>query len=256
VTGTRLFIAGGVATVTLDEPDNKNALSVSLVESLVEHLDAAVVDPAVRAVVVTNEGNTFCAGADLKGAREGRHGAAAVGLSDVLTQIMDAPKPMIGRIHGHCMGGGVGLAAAFDISFAARSARFGFTEARIGVAPAVISVVCLPKLRRVDASELFLRAGRFSADRAAEMGLITGAVSDDSLDDEIDAVLADVVRGGPNALAACKDLINRVPLMDRAAAFESTSALSASLFGSDEAAEGIAAFLDRRDAGWIPGAGD
>lgn len=249
---TTLDIEHGIARVTLADPENRNALSATLVESLVDHLDAAIADPTARAVVVTNEGTTFCAGADLKGARAGRHGQSAVGLTDVFPRILDSPKPMVARVAGHCMGGGVGLAAAFDISIVAESARFGFTEARIGVAPAVISVVCLPKMRRADASELFLRGSRFPASRAAEVGLVTRAVPDGRLDDEVAAVTDDLVRGGPAALEACKRLINEVPRADRDEALAWTAELSASLFASDEAAEGIAAFLERRDAAWVP----
>lgn len=253
MTATTLDIEHGLARITLADPENRNALSVTLVESLVDHLDAATADPTARAIVVTNDGNTFCAGADLKGARAGQHGQSAVGLTDVFSRILDSPKPMVARVAGHCMGGGVGLAAAFDISIVAESARFGFTEARIGVAPAVISVICLPKMRRADASELFLRASRFSAARAAEVGLVTRAVPDDHLDDEVAAVTDDLVRGGPAALAACKRLINEVPGADRDEALAWTAELSAALFASDEAAEGIAAFLERRDATWVPG---
>ena len=153
-------VAAGVATITLNQPDSKNALSVELVNALGDHLVAAEADDAVRVVKLTNAGNTFCAGADLKGKSKvaPRHS-----LVDVLDAIVECPKPVIGRIAGHCTGGGVGLAAAIDISVVADDALMGFTEVRLGVCPAVISVVCLPKLRRADASELFLSGERISA---------------------------------------------------------------------------------------------
>ena len=152
----------------------------------------------------------------------------------------------------HCTGGGVGLAAACDISIAADDTIVGFTEVRIGVAPAVISVVCLPKLRRADASELFLNGERIPAARAAEVGLINRAVPRDELDAAIADTLGKVVRGGPKALAASKQLISKVPQSSRADAWEWTAELSQSLFQSDEATEGIGAFRERRDASWVP----
>jgi len=242
-------IEGGVATITLSQPDNKNALSVDMVNALGDHIAAAQANDAVRVILLTNAGNTFCAGADLKGTAtsEPRHS-----LVDLLAAIVDCPKPVVGRIAGHCTGGGVGLAAALDISVVADSALFGFTEVRLGVCPAIISVVCLPKLRRADASELFLSGERVSAAHAARVGLINHAVPAADLDDKVDQIVGKLVRGGPNALAASKELIARVPQMGRDEAFDWTAPLSARLFGADEAREGISAFRQRRDAAWVP----
>lgn len=246
-------ITGGVATITLNRPDNKNALSVHLINALGDHLTAALADDDVRTIVLTNNGNTFCAGADLRSAAPGQASEEArYDFVGILNTIMEAPKPIIGRIAGHCTGGGVGLAAVLDISIAADDVIIGFTEVRIGVSPAVISVVCLPKLRRADASELFLSGERIAATRAAEVGLINQAVPREDLDEAVDELVAKLVRGGPNALAASKQLIARVPDMDRDEAFAWTSELSQALFRSDEAAEGIGAFRERRDASWVP----
>jgi methylglutaconyl-CoA hydratase len=252
---TLLDLSRGVATITLNRPESRNALSVELVESLGGHLDEALADPAVRAIVLTNVGNTFCAGADLKAALAGTGPAAApTGRSflEIFDLILDAPKPVIGRLAGHCLAGGLGLAAACDISVASDQATFGFTEVRIGVAPAVISVVCLPKLRRSDALELFLTGERISAARAAEVGLITRAVAHDDLDAAVADVVGKVVRGGPLALAAAKQLIARVPEMGRAEAFAWTGPMSTALFASEEGQEGISAFREKRDASWVP----
>jgi methylglutaconyl-CoA hydratase len=153
------------------------------------------------------------------------------------------------------MGGGVGLAAACDLSIAADDVRFGFTEVRVGVAPAVISVVVLPKLRRGDALELFLTGERISASRAAEVGLISQCVPRESLDKAVSDTLSKLVAGGPQALAAAKQLIRDVPSLNRDDAFSWTAQRSAELFGSEEAAEGMAAFRDRRPASWAPGGG-
>jgi methylglutaconyl-CoA hydratase len=242
-------VEDGVATITLNQPDNKNALSVDMVNAIGDHLITAEKDDAVRVVLLTNEGNTFCAGADLKGkaTSEPRHS-----LVDILDAIVECPKPVVGKIAGHCTGGGVGLAAALDVSVVADNALFGFTEVRLGVCPAVISVVCLPKLRRADASELFLSGERVSAAHAAKVGLINHAVPPAELDTKVDEVLGKLSRGGPNALTATKQLVSKVPHMSREEAFDWTAPLSLKLFRSDEAREGIKAFKERRDASWVP----
>jgi methylglutaconyl-CoA hydratase len=245
---TRYEVSGGVATVTLDRAESRNALSAELVDALGDDLARAVADDAVRVVVLTNEGPAFSAGADLKGS-----GAAGRwDLPGVLRAILDAPKPVVGRIAGHCMGGGVGLAAACDISIAADDARFGFTEVRIGVAPAIISVVCLPKMRRGDALELFLRGERITATRAAEVGLITRTSTRADLDLAVAAVVGDLAAGGPAALAAAKQLVMQVPAMQRDDAFAWTAELSAALFASAEAAAGVAAFREKTLPPWAP----
>ncbi len=242
-------VRAGVATITLNRPDNRNALSNELMNSLGDDLAQATADDAVRLVVLTNESNTFCAGADLKGgsAEPSRHS-----LVDILVAMQDGPKPVVGRIAGHCTGGGNGLAAACDISIAADDVFFAFTEVRIGVAPAIISVVCLPKLRRADAAELFLTGNRCPAPRAAGIGLINRAVPRAELDAEVGALCADLLAGGPNALAAAKQLVYSVPATPRDEAFEWTAKLSAELFRSDEAAAGTKAFREKTSAPWVP----
>ena len=250
---TLYAVAGGVATITLNRPERKNSLSTELVNSLGDNLVKAMAQDEVRAVVLTNVGNTFCAGADLKSETPGvaptevRHTFV-----EVFDMILDGPKPVLGRIDGHATGGGVGLVAVCDISVMRDDAKIGFTEARIGVAPAVISVVCLPKMNRADASELFLTGERITPERAAEVGLINKAAPADDLDAALDHYLSMVVRCGPLALAACKELITKVPAMDRDKAFEYTAVRSRGLFESDEATEGISAFRERRDASWVP----
>lgn len=246
-------VAAGVATITLNMPERKNALNDTLVTSLSLNLDRALDDPAVRVIVLTNAGNTFCAGADLKAATPGVGPATPQRtFLDVMDQIMDSPKPVIGRIDGHATAGGVGLVAACDLSVMRDDAKIGFTEVRIGVAPAVISVVCLPKLRRADAAELFLTGDRITPARAAEVGLINKAVPPDELDEAVGAYVAMVVRGGPIALGASKELIRRVPNLNRSDGFAWASLRSRELFQSPEAAEGIAAFNERRDPSWVP----
>jgi methylglutaconyl-CoA hydratase len=253
--------ARGVLTVTLADEANRNALSTRLVGELSDVLDAADADPEVRVVVLTNRGRVFCAGADLSERSAGIPGAggddrpAAVRRpEDLFGRFGQSPKPYVGRIAGHCVAGGMGLAAAMDISFAADYAKFGFTEVRVGVAPAVISVVCLPKMRPADARAAFLRGTRFPAADAARMGLINAAVPADRLDDEVAGAVDDLLAGGPGALAASKRLLVEVPGMPVAEAFSWTGALSAELFAGEEARAGIRAYLEKRPAPWVAAA--
>jgi methylglutaconyl-CoA hydratase len=250
--------ARGVLTVTLADEANRNALSSRLVGELSDALDAAEEDPEVRVVVLTNRGRVFCAGADLseRSSGSGTGGdddrpAAVRRPEDLFGRFARSAKPYVGRIAGHCVAGGMGLAAAMDISIAADDARFGFTEVRVGVAPAVISVVCLPKLRPADARAAFLRGTRFPAAEAARIGLINAAVPADRLDDEVAAAVDDLLAGGPGALAASKRLLARVPGMPIDEAFAWTGALSSELFAGDEARAGMRAYLEKRPAPWV-----
>ncbi len=245
-------LANGVLTVTLADEDNRNALSSRLTTELTEALDDADSDPEVRVVVLTNRGRVFCAGADLSERSSGGSGSSSkpVDPTRLFGRFRESPKPYVGRIAGHCVAGGMGLAAAMDISIAIEEAKFGFTEVRIGVAPAIISVVCLPKIRPADAREAFLRGSRFLASDAARMGLINAAVPVEELDAAVDAVVADLKAGGPEAIAAAKQLMARVPGMPIDEAFQWTGELSASLFRGEEAAEGMRAYLDKRPPSW------
>jgi methylglutaconyl-CoA hydratase len=241
----------GVMTATLTDVENRNALGGALVQGLRDAIASANADPALRALVVTNEGSTFCAGANLK-----ERSSASVktggsgGLEALLHEIQTSPTPLIGRIAGHVVGGGNGLASALDISIAADDVKFGFTEVRLGVAPAIISVVCLPKMRPGEAMEAFLRGHRFPAARAAELGLINRAVPRAQLDAAVEEVLADLRKGGPQALGFAKRLVHEVPRMSQKEAFAWTAALSGELFKSEEAAEGVKAFLTKRAPRW------
>ncbi len=244
---------GAVATLTLNDPDRRNALSRALLDELVGAIDALEADDAVRVVVVTNRGTTFCAGANLAEASGSRAagGAPSIELSELFSRILHSAKPYVGRIAGHCVAGGVGLAAVMDVSIAADTATFGFSEVRVGVAPAVISVVCLPKMRRGDARETFLRGHRFPAAEAARVGLINRAVAPERLDAEVADVVNDLLAGEPHALAEAKRLVESVPAMSEEEAFAWTARLSAELFARDEAREGMAAFLEKRRAAWV-----
>jgi methylglutaconyl-CoA hydratase len=242
-------IAGGVATLTLNQPDSRNSMTPALMDGLGSNLASAVSDNGVRVIVLTNRGPAFSAGADLKSGSI----LSKFDLPTILTAMQDSPKPIVGRIAGHCMGGGVGLAAACDISIARADVKFGFTEVRIGAAPAIISVVCLPKMRRGDALELFLSGERISAERAQQVGLINSVAPEEELDSQVESVVEKLLAGGPNALAASKGLIFEVLGLERGAAFARTAEISRQLFASPEAQEGIAAFREKRAASWAPG---
>ncbi len=241
-------IDGPVMTITLADEENRNALGSDLIEELLDAIDDADANPDIRVVVLTNRGTVFCAGANLKEGGQGRAGARTA--RDLFSRFAKSPKPFVGRIAGHCVAGGMGLAAAMDISVAVDHAKMGFTEVRIGVAPAMISVLCLPKMRTADASAAFLRGNRFLAPEAVRIGLINSAVPEADLDAEVDAIVDDLLRGGPGAIAAAKSLINNVPAMAVDEAFDWTSRLSAELFGSEEAREGMLAFVEKRDPPW------
>lgn len=243
-----------VMTITLDDDERRNALSQQLLRELRDAIDEAESNKEVRVIVLTNRGSTFCAGANLAERSKPDDGKGAkdtVEMSEIFQRIRLSPKPFVGRVAGHCVAGGVGLAAVMDISVAIDSAKFGFTEVRIGVAPAIISVVCLPKMRRADAQSAFLRGDRFSAKEAARMGLINKSAAPEEIDGEIDAVVNDLLAGEPHALAVAKQLTNSRTSMSEEEAFAWTTQLSADLFHSDEAREGMTAFLEKRPAPWV-----
>lgn len=243
---------GTVARLTLDSPRNRNALSSALVRELGDGLRRAAADPAVRAVVLGHTGNTFCAGADLSEATGGDPHEAAVGrareLTALLRSIVACPKPVIAAIDGHVRAGGMGLAGACDIAIAGPKSTFALTEARIGVAPAIISLTLLPKLDPRAAARYYLTGETFDARRAADIGMVTTAAQD--VAEAVDAVTADLAKASPQGLAASKALTTASVLagFDRDA--ERLAQESAALFVSDEAREGMLAFLEKRSPRW------
>lgn len=245
--------ADQVMTITLDDQATRNALSPDLVRAVRDAIGVANADSGVRVIVLTNRGSVFCSGANMKhqSSEDGRSsGRVGGGFEELLFDMMKSPTPIVGRIAGHALGGGVGLAAACDISVADADAKFGFTEVRLGLSPAIISVVCLPKMRRGEATEAFLRGNRFNAAHAADLGLVNRAVSAGELDTAVTEIVSDVLLGGPNGLAASKRLVHEVPRMETADALRWTAELSAQLFAADEGREGMAAFLEKRDPTW------
>jgi methylglutaconyl-CoA hydratase len=246
-------VAGGTATITLDSPHNRNALSARLRRELSENLARAREDGDVRVIVLTHTGPVFCAGMDLKEARGA--GVAGQGVNElpvILDQLWTSPKPVVARLAGPARAGGIGMVAAADIAVAVRTATFAFTEVRIGVVPAVISLAVLPRLDARAAHELFLTGETFDAERAAHIGLINSAVDADDLDAEVGRYVDALVLGGPKALAATKELLTRPRPATPREGFVEMNALSAAFFAGDEGQEGILAFAQKRKPSWVP----
>jgi methylglutaconyl-CoA hydratase len=248
----RYEVADGVARVTLDAPQARNVLTGDSLATLSQALDTAGLDPSVRVVVLAATGRAFCAGADLRGT-----GAEAADFTarytGVLARLLDHPRPTIARVQGHVAGGGNGLVAGCDLSVAVAQARFAFSEVRVGAVPAIVSVVALQRMPRAQAIELFLTGERVPAERAREAGLLTRVVPDEPALDDAVAGWVELLRlGGPTALRRTKEVLRRVPTMERGEAFAWTEQVSAEAFASAEAAEGMAAFVQRRPPAWAP----
>ncbi len=241
-----LAIDDGVATITLDSPANRNALSTALVAGLAAALDAAEADASVRAIVLTHTPPAFCAGADLKERRAGPPDSSP--FVDVLRRLMDAEVPTIAAVNGPARAGGIGLMAACDLVVVRDDITFALTEVRIGVAAAIISV---PILRRANASHLaaaFLTGEPFDATAARDAGLVTHVTGDVAA---TVAALCDGIRmGAPRAVAETKRMLRLVPTLSRDEAFTRMRGLSDELFAGPDAAEGMAAFAEKRPPRW------
>lgn len=246
-------VDGAVARLTLDSPHNRNALSTALVEQLHQGLAAAAAEPGVRVVVFGHTGGTFCAGADLSEAAGQDPGDIAVGrareMTKLLRAILELPVPVIGAIDGHVRAGGMGLVGACDLVVAGQQSTFALTEARIGVAPSIISLTLLPKLSPRAAGRYFVTGEKFDAAEAAAIGLITMAADD--VPGAVATLAAEIAKGSPQGLATSKALTTAAILrgFDRDA--EDLTRQSAQLFVSDEAREGMMAFLQKRPPSWV-----
>lgn len=250
---TRYEVRDGVARIVLDSPANRNALSAVLVGELLEALRVAMRDDGVRCVVLTGNGPAFCAGADLKtrGANLFRESGEESPFVSTLKLLWNGPKPVVAGVNGHAFGGGVGLAAACDISVAASGALFSFSEVRMGLVPATISVVVVPKLGVHQAMRLFLTGERFEAERACELGLIHRVVPGEELEAAVEQEVEAIAKGGPEAIREAKNLVRTVARLPMDEAFPWAESLIARLFASDEAAEGAAAFQEKRPPKWV-----
>ncbi len=241
-------VVEGIATITLDSQSNRNALSRRLLGDLHRALDEAEAAHA-RAIVLTHRGPAFCAGADLKErAAAGSAPADSSPFVEALERLMDAPCPTIAVVNGAVRAGGIGLMAACDLVVVHASTTFALTEVRIGVAPAIIAV---PILRRVTPSRIaaaMLTGEAFDADTARQIGLVTH-VSNDVVS-TVDDLCEGILHGSPAAVAATKRLLHTVADMERSAAFEAMAMLSNQMFNGADAAEGMAAFAEKRLPNW------
>jgi methylglutaconyl-CoA hydratase len=252
----RTATAAGVTTLTLDSPANRNALSTPLMTRLLDRLGEALVDPEVRVVVISHTGPVFCSGADLKETAAAREAGRVPSemLADVLAALWEFPKPVVARVAGPARAGGLGLIAAADLAVCTREATFAFSEVRLGVIPAVISATVLRRLAPRAAAELYLTGDVFDGVRAAEIGLVTAAVTAEGLDGAVAGYCDALVRGGPLALAGTKQLLRRTPQDPIRAELAELSSRSAGYFKSTEGVEGVTAFREKRPAAWIPDA--
>lgn len=247
---------GGIADVILDRPDVRNAFDAELIAALQAAFAALGADPAVRTIVLSGAGKSFCGGADVNWMRAGlalstqANVRDAESLAAMFGTIDACPKPVIGRIHGAALGGGAGLAAVCDIVVSAVDTVFGFTETKLGIIPAVISPFVLAKIGVSAARALFLTGERFDARRAREIGLVHEVVPVEELDARVAAVAAELDSAGPTAIASIKALIPAVlatPLAERAAL---TARAIAAQRTTPEGQEGLRAFLERRAPDW------
>jgi methylglutaconyl-CoA hydratase len=246
-----LDVAAGVATITLDSPANRNALSAQVRRELLAHLGTAITDDAVRVIVLSHTGRVFCSGMDLKESRGA--GAQNQGVNEfpaILERIWTSPTPVLARVAGPARAGGVGLVAACDIAVAAQNATFAFSEVRIGVVPAVISVTVLPRLMPRAAHELFLTGETFDATRAAQIGLVNSAVPGAELDAEVHRFTEALRMGAPGALAATKEMLRRERPVAMADQLAEMQQLSARFFAGEEGQEGMRAFAEKRAPSW------
>jgi enoyl-CoA hydratase len=238
-----------IATITLDSPANRNALSTQLVSELSEHLAAAAADDDVRAAVLTHTGTVFCAGADLKEqASEGGPEEGTRRMLALLRTIVESPKPVIARLDGAVRAGGLGIVGACDIALASSNASFAFTEVRLGLAPAIISLTTMGRMTERAVSRYYLTGEKFDAAAAAECGLIT--VATDALDEAVEQVCAALRACSPQGLAESKAMTTRTVLQAFDQRGDEVQALSARLFASEEAREGMLAFLQKRSPRW------
>lgn len=240
-----------MATVTLDSPANRNALSRALIAALLDALAAVTADPAVRVVVLDHTGPAFCSGADLTETAAALSGGElpAARLGDLLAAIWECPKPVVARVGGPARAGGVGLIAAADIAVCADAVTFAFSEVRLGVVPAVISATVLPRLTARAAGELLLTGAPFDARRAVEVGLVTAAVPADDLAAAVAGHVAHLLRGAPAALAGTKTLLRGG--RDLRAELAALTRTSVAYFTSADGREGITAAREKRDPRWI-----
>lgn len=246
----------GVATLWLARADKHNALSALMMDELTEAAATLGGDPAVRAVVLAGEGKTFCAGGDLGWMQEQmradsvtrRQGARR--LAAMLNAMNEMPKPLIGRVHGNAFGGGVGMMSVCDVAIGVHGARFGLTETRLGLIPATIGPYVLSRMGEDKARRVFMSARVFDAAEAASLNLLASVVDAEDLDAAVEDEVAPYLSVAPGAVAEAKRLARALgPTIDDAV-IEDTMDRLIRVWEGEEAAEGIAAFFEKRPPRW------
>ena len=246
----------GVAMVSLKRPEQHNALDGQLVRELTLAFQSLANRDEIRVVVLTGEGRSFCAGADLQAilsaSEAGLETATDEGRSlfDLMMAVSSCPMPVIGRVNGAAIGGGMGLVCCCDLVVAAERAKFGFSEVRLGLIPAIITPFVLSKISENDAKELYMTGERFSALRAQELGLVQRVTAESHMDDIVVEWVDQLLLGAPGAQAAAKELLRAVGRPDVEPWREVTSELFARRVVSREGREGIRAFLEKRNPDW------
>ena len=248
---TRYELSAGVATITLDAPERRNAFSQDLLQGMMAGIRQAASDEAVRVLVITNTGTTFSAGADLKEDRN-TLGPDAITFVDIVHTLDALGKPVVARVAGHAAGGGAALAACCDLAIAADTARIGITEVRIGIPPNGVAALLAHRLERRALFEAFLVGDMMPAARAVELGLLNLAVPAEELDATVGRYVDGLVRGGPRSLAVTKRMLQAMTQLSPSQAELLADEASRGAFERAEAAEGVAAFLQKRPAAWIP----
>lgn len=250
--------ARGVATLTLNRPEKHNAMSAQMLADLTEAAGVLAGDDAVRVVVMTGAGRSFCAGGDLGWMRDQAEmdaptrSAEAAKLATMLGALNTMPKPLIGRLQGNAFGGGVGMASVCDVAIGVDSLKMGFTETRLGIIPATIGPYVLARMGEGRARRVFMSARLFGAAEAMDLGLLSRAVPEAELDAAVEAEVTPYLSCAPGAVAAAKRLARDLgPRIDQEVVDHTIKAL-AERWETAEAAEGIGAFFDKRKAAWMP----
>ena len=250
---------GPATTVTLSRPDSHNALNGRLIWELARLFEALAEDEDARVVVITGEGSSFCAGADVRYMRDTadltyeENLEDARGLALMFRAVDECPKPVVAKVRGAAIGGGAGLVAAADVVVAEEGARFAFSEVRLGIAPATIAPFVVRKIGHSQARSLFLTGERFGAERAREIGLVHAVVPPEELDAAVGETTERLLRGGPHAQAYIKGMLRQLEALEPMDAPGPMTRLIAELRTGEEGQEGLAAFLEKRDPRWRTG---
>lgn len=252
---TILFsVKNEVARITLNRPQVRNAFNEVMLGEILDVLHKISARDDARVVVLTGSGTCLCAGADLNWLKRDlsyeENVKEFLALAEVLYKIYSLPKPVVARVNGPAIGGGIGFVATCDLVVAVDSAKFSFSEVRIGVVPACISPYLVRRVGEKACREFFLTSERLTADKALSCGLVNQVVSPERLDEAVEERVSQLLSGGPHALSVCKELLERVPGMRLEDAKTYTCQVLASLREGAEAQEGMAAFLEKRKPKW------